>query len=132
LFIGAYKMRCFHVDMFVFIIDINFGTKLDANNLLMTYNIKEISVIVPITMAARSVAGTVYARSNAGIMGSHPNQGMDVCVRSFCVHVVLCVGRGLATGDHLSKESYRLCKKDYEIEDKARAQQRSVEPLMNE
>jgi hypothetical protein len=36
------------------------------------------------------------ARSNAGIVGSNPTQGMDV--RLFCVHVVLCVGRGLATG----------------------------------
>jgi hypothetical protein len=26
------------------------------------------------------------------------NDGMDVCVRLFCVCVVLCVGSGLATG----------------------------------
>jgi hypothetical protein len=32
------------------------------------------------------------------VMGSNPNQGMDVCVRLFCVWVVLCVGWGLATG----------------------------------
>jgi hypothetical protein len=39
---------------------------------------------MPITMAARSEARTV-ARSNTGIMGSNPTQGMDVCVRLFCV-----------------------------------------------
>jgi hypothetical protein len=33
---------------------------------------------------------------------------------------------------HSSKESYRLCKKDYETEEEARAQQRVVEPLMND
>jgi hypothetical protein len=31
----------------------------------------------------------------------------------------------------LSKESYRLCKKDYETEEEARAQQKAVEPLMD-
>jgi hypothetical protein len=53
----------------------------------------------PITVATRSEAWTVFARSNTGIVGSNPTQGVDVCiVRLFCVCVVLCVGRGLATG----------------------------------
>jgi hypothetical protein len=34
----------------------------------------------PITVAARSEAWNVFARSNAGIVGSNPTQGMDVCV----------------------------------------------------
>jgi hypothetical protein len=57
-------------------------------------------------------------------VGSNPTQGMDVyvCVFFSCVCVVLCVGCGL----------YRLCKNDYETEEKVRAQQRIVEPLMNE
>jgi hypothetical protein len=44
---------------------------------------------LPITVAAVSKARTVFARSNAGIVGSNPTQGMDVCVRVFCVCVVL-------------------------------------------
>jgi hypothetical protein len=49
-------------------------------------------------VTARSKAWTVYVRSNAGIVGSNPTQGMNVFVRLFCVCVVLCVGSGLATG----------------------------------
>jgi hypothetical protein len=56
-------------------------------------------MVKPVTLAARSKARTVFARSNAGIMGWNPTQGMDVCI--VCVYsacVVLCVGRGLAKG----------------------------------
>jgi hypothetical protein len=35
---------------------------------------------------------------NVGVVGSNPTKGMDVCVHLFCVCIVLCVGRGLATG----------------------------------
>jgi hypothetical protein len=52
----------------------------------------------PITAIARSKACTVFARSDAGIVCSNPTQGMDVCVRLFCICVVLCVGSGIATG----------------------------------
>jgi hypothetical protein len=37
-----------------------------------------LGVILPATVAARSKACTVFARSEAGIMGSNPTQGMDV------------------------------------------------------
>jgi hypothetical protein len=46
----------------------------------------------PVTVAARSEAWTVFALSNAGIVGSNPTQGVDVCA------FVLCVGSRLATG----------------------------------
>jgi hypothetical protein len=32
-----------------------------------------------------------------GIVGSNPTQGMDVCMRLFCVCIVLCLDKGLAT-----------------------------------
>jgi hypothetical protein len=48
------------------------------------------SVEESITVAARSKAWTVYARSNAGIVGSNPTHGMDVCVRLMCVLSSVC------------------------------------------
>jgi hypothetical protein len=36
-------------------------------------------LMVPITVAARSEAWTVCARSNTGIVGSNSTHGMDVC-----------------------------------------------------
>jgi hypothetical protein len=53
---------------------------------------------LPVTVAERSKAWTVFARSKAGIVGSNHIQGMDVCVRLFYVCVVLCLGSSLATG----------------------------------
>jgi hypothetical protein len=58
---------------------------------------EEEGLSLPITMAARSKARTVTAPSNTWIVGSNLTQGRDVCVRLFCVRVVLCVGSGLAT-----------------------------------
>jgi hypothetical protein len=49
-------------------------------------------------VAARSKAWTVFVRSNSGIVGLNPTQGMDAFVRLFCVCVILCVSNGLATG----------------------------------
>jgi hypothetical protein len=48
-------------------------------------------------VAARSKAWTVFARSNTGIVGSKLTRGMDICVRLFCVCVVLYAGSGLET-----------------------------------
>jgi hypothetical protein len=52
----------------------------------------------PIYVPARSKARTVFAHLNAGIVGSNPSQGMDVCVRLLSVYIVLFAGSGLATG----------------------------------
>jgi hypothetical protein len=71
-------------------------------------------------MAARSKAWTVFTRSNAGIVGSNPTQNMEVCVCVYSVFVIPCVQvAALRRADHSSKESYRLCKKDYKTEDEA-------------
>jgi hypothetical protein len=49
-------------------------------------------------MAAPYKPWSVFARFNAGVVGSNPARGMDVCVRLFCVCAVLWVGKGLAKG----------------------------------
>jgi hypothetical protein len=67
------------------------------------------SKIVPITVAARSKAWTALARSNTGNVGYNSTQGMDVCVRLFCVCIVLCVGSGLATGCSPVQGVQELC-----------------------
>jgi hypothetical protein len=73
---------------------------------------------------ATSTSHTVCARSDAGIVGSNPTRGMDVCVRLFCVCVVLCVGSGLATGLSLVQGVLpSVYKNDYGTEEEARAQQ---------
>jgi hypothetical protein len=47
---------------------------------------------MPITVAARSKALTVFARSDAGIMDSNPTQGIEVwCVCVYFVFVLPCV-----------------------------------------
>jgi hypothetical protein len=49
-------------------------------------------------VAAPSKAWTVFARSNTGIVGLNPTQGMDVFLDLFYICVVLCFGSGLETG----------------------------------
>jgi hypothetical protein len=55
-------------------------------------------------MAARSKAWNVFVRSNTGVVGSNPSREMDVCVRLFCVCVVLFIGlRNWKSGQGLKK-----------------------------
>jgi hypothetical protein len=53
---------------------------------------------MPITVATRSKAWTIFSRSSAGIVGSILIQGMVIFVRLFCVCAILYVTSGLATG----------------------------------
>jgi hypothetical protein len=43
---------------------------------------------MPITVAARSKAWTIFSHSNTGIVDSDPTQGMDVCIK---VKLSLCL-----------------------------------------
>jgi hypothetical protein len=53
-------------------------------------------------------------------VGSNPTQGMDVCVCVYFVFVLSCVQTAaLRRADYSSKESYSLCKNDFEIEEEA-------------
>jgi hypothetical protein len=62
------------------------------------YDIGALMSTVPITVAAWSKTRIVFPPSKAGIVGSNPTQGIDVCMRLFCDCVDLCVGSGLSTG----------------------------------
>jgi hypothetical protein len=54
----------------------------------MQYIVSGISRNMPVTVAERSKACTVFARSDAEIVGWNPNQGMGV----WCVYVfILCL-----------------------------------------
>jgi hypothetical protein len=64
---------------------------------------------MPITVAARSKARIVFARKNAGIEGSNPTQGMDVCIMClYSVFVLFCVQvEALRRADPWSKAQQR-------------------------
>jgi hypothetical protein len=69
-----------------------------VRNYLGGFQLKLVFENVPIAVAARSKARTIFVHSNIEIVTSNPTQGMDVCVRLFCVCAILCVGSGLVTG----------------------------------
>jgi hypothetical protein len=64
---------------------------------------------MPVTVAERSKTRTVFARSDAVIVGSNPARGMDIYMFvRFSVFVLFCVVEALQWADHPSKESYQL------------------------
>jgi hypothetical protein len=60
--------------------------------IVVNNNIGWVWLRMPITVAAQSKAWTVFACSNAGIVGLNPTRGMNVCVYS-----VFVLGSGLVT-----------------------------------
>jgi hypothetical protein len=70
----------------------------------------DISTAIPITVVARFKAWTVFSRSNAGIVGSNPTHGMDICIVCiYSVFVLFCVSvEALRLVDLSSKKSYLL------------------------
>jgi hypothetical protein len=65
-------------------------------------------------------------------MGSNPTQGMDVCVRLFCVYAVLCVGSGLATGGTPVQAVLPAVYGIRKLKKAAKTEQKAVESLLNE
>jgi hypothetical protein len=82
---------------------------------------------LPIAVAARSKAWTVFARSNAGIVGSSPTQGMDVSLCLFCVCVVLRVSSSLATGWSPIQGVLRTVYRIKKLQKRPRSHKRTVE-----
>jgi hypothetical protein len=71
---------------------------------LLVEMIAKLDGTMPVTVAARSKAWTVFARSDYEIVGSSPTQGMDVwCVYAFILFVLSCDQRrwGLDDGEYL-------------------------------
>jgi hypothetical protein len=82
---------------------------LEQFNRIHIYFLLQFTMALP-KVAARPNAWTAFARSNAGIVGSNPTQGMDVCVCVYSVFVMFCVEVAAARrSDPPSKEFYRLC-----------------------
>jgi hypothetical protein len=64
-----------------------------SRSLQVQFRLFSTGYIYGFTVAERSNAWTIFARSDSGIVGSNPTQRMDV----WCVCVVLCLGRGPGT-----------------------------------
>jgi hypothetical protein len=76
-------------------------------------------LLLPVTVAARSKANLRSLEHWTHGFDSHSRHGCLVCV--FCVCVVLCLGRGLATSWSLVLGVLSTAKNDYGTESEARA-----------
>jgi hypothetical protein len=85
---------------------------------------------MPLTVAARTKAWTVFARSNTGIVGSNLIRDMDFCVRFF-VFLLFCAQVAASRLADPSQRSPTDCVKYQEIEKAAKVQQKAVEPQVD-
>jgi hypothetical protein len=76
----------------------------------------------------RGQSWIVFARSNAGIVGSNPTRCLDICVFLFFVCVVLCVGSGLSTGWSPVQGVQPTVYKIKKLKKRPRSNVRTVEP----
>jgi hypothetical protein len=63
------------------------GISTAAENLLIT--LRNLKIVQPFTVAVRSKARTVFARSNTAIVGLSPTRDIDVYLNLYSVCVVL-------------------------------------------
>jgi hypothetical protein len=73
---------------------------------------------MPITVAMRSKALTVFASKNNGVVGSNLTRSRGIFLCLFCVYCPVCPLQGILPNVHKIKE----------IEKATKAQQRVVEP----
>jgi hypothetical protein len=94
--VHAFRWR---IDLKIILHCIRKKTAIYLNPVRLYYPVNIITfLLMQIAVVSRSKTWTFFARWNAGIVGSNPTQGIDVCLHLLCVRVVLCVGSGFATG----------------------------------
>jgi hypothetical protein len=69
----------FFINSIWILVDLKYEeSDVNKNNNLFTSLFIYVYCVKPVTVAERSKACPVFARTKAGIMGSNPTQGMDV------------------------------------------------------
>jgi hypothetical protein len=70
---------------------------------------------MPVPVAVPSKEHMILDHLNTRIVGSNPARGVNVCPVFFCVCVVFCESRGLATGRSLVQGILPKCLKKFMV-----------------